>query len=122
MPTLRLLVCGGRDFNDAGLLSRALDAFSGADVELCHGGVLGADSMAGEHAKRRGWSVRVFHADWRKHGKAAGPIRNRQMLAEFKPDIVVAFPGGRGTADMVRISRKAGVTVSEFSALTPWRV
>jgi hypothetical protein len=121
MP-LRILVCGGRDFGDAGLLSRALDAFSGTDVELCHGGARGADAMAGEYAKRRGWAVRVFPADWRKHGKAAGPIRNRHMLAEFKPDIVVAFPGGRGTDDMMRISRKAGVMVSEVSESTPWRV
>jgi hypothetical protein len=50
-------------------------------------------------------------ADWNTHGRAAGPIRNQRMLDEVKPELVVAFPGGRGTADMVRRAREAGVNV-----------
>ncbi len=55
----------------------------------------------------------MFHAEWMKYGKAAGPIRNARMLAEGKPDLVVAFPGGRGTADMLRRVREAGIEVIE---------
>lgn len=109
---LRMLVCGGRDFDDRWLMEATLANF-GSDVILAHGGARGADRMAGDYAKSRGWDVAVFQADWTKHGKAAGPIRNRHMLHAFRPDIVVAFPGGRGTADMVAIARKAGVVVHE---------
>lgn len=52
-----------------------------------------------------------YPAEWEAHGKAAGPIRNAHMLSDFKPDLVVAFPGGRGTADMVKKAQDAGVTV-----------
>ena len=56
----------------------------------------------------------VCHADWEKHGKAAGPKRNKRML-EWKPDLVVAFPGGKGTANMVQQARQAGVEVIEVA-------
>jgi UDP-N-acetylmuramoylalanine-D-glutamate ligase len=57
--------------------------------------------------------VETYEADWDTHGKAAGPIRNKRMLDEGKPDLVVAFPGGRGTANMISQARKAGVEVIE---------
>ena len=71
----------------------------------------GVDSIAAEWAREMGIEVLPFPADWETHGKAAGPIRNRRMLVGGKPDIVVAFPGGRGTADMVRQAKAAGVQV-----------
>jgi hypothetical protein len=109
---LKILVCGGRDFSDYSLVREVLGRFEGP-VELAHGGARGADSLAGAYAISCGWTVRSFPADWAKHGKSAGPIRNAQMLREFTPDLVVAFPGGKGTAHMVGISRKAGVEVLE---------
>jgi hypothetical protein len=57
-------------------------------------------------------------ADWQKHGTAAGPIRNKQMIVSGKPDLVLAFPGGRGTADMSRRAEKHGIPLQPF-ALTP---
>jgi hypothetical protein len=60
--------------------------------------------------------VERYRADWAKHGRAAGPIRNKQMLEEGKPDLVVAFPGGQGTANMMSQVREAGVRVM---AITP---
>jgi hypothetical protein len=68
------------------------------------------------HAAQTTWfgvPVSAHPADWFSHGKAAGPIRNQEMLAMEAPALVVAFPGGRGTADMVRRARKAGVDVLE---------
>jgi hypothetical protein len=67
--------------------------------------------MAGEWADVFGVPFRIFPANWKKHGRAAGPMRNQQMLDEGKPDLVIAFPGGSGTADMVRRAKAAGVPV-----------
>jgi hypothetical protein len=52
-----------------------------------------------------------YPADWARHGNAAGLVRNQQMLDDGKPDLAVAFPGGKGTADMVRRARKAGIPI-----------
>lgn len=110
---LRVLVCGGRNFNDALTLGSWLGGIQkqhGIDL-LIHGGAPGADFMAAKFAEWQGIPVQEFPADWTAHGKAAGPIRNAQMLAEGKPDLVLAFEGGRGTANMVEQARKAGVRV-----------
>jgi hypothetical protein len=73
------------------------------------GGASGADTLAEEWAKAQAIPCNVYHADWAKHVRAAGPMRNQQMLDEGRPTLVVAFPGGRGTADMVRRAREAGI-------------
>lgn len=113
---MRLLVCGGRDFNDYGALRDAMNAVVGkeTDVLVIHGGARGADALAGRIAEEAHVPVKVFPADWETHGKRAGYLRNRQMLDEGKPDIVLAAPGGRGTAMMIRIAQEAGVKVVEF--------
>jgi hypothetical protein len=112
----RVLVCGGRDFDDVRLAYSTLDSFlDGADeMTLAHGGARGADSIGGQWAVFRGVPVVVYPADWARHGRSAGPIRNALMLREFKPTIVIAFPGGKGTAHMVGIARAAGVRVEEI--------
>lgn len=69
--------------------------------------------MARCYAADHGISAEGFPADWRKYGKSAGPLRNQQMIDEGKPDLVVAFPGGTGTADMVRRAKAAGIRVIE---------
>lgn len=105
-----VLVCGGRDFADRDGVFRTLDTINAAANQitlLVHGGAPGADTLAGEWAKDRGIPCRVYPADWKSHGKAAGPKRNQQMLDEAQPQMVLAFPGGRGTADMVRRARTA---------------
>jgi hypothetical protein len=58
-------------------------------------GATDADTLAREFGEHKGIPVRTFPADWERHGRAAGPIRNRQMLEEGKPDLVVAFLDGR---------------------------
>lgn len=84
------------------------------DIVIIAGGAKGADSAAADFAVVSFCQLQEFKADWNKHGKAAGAIRNQQMLDEGKPDLVVAFPGGRGTADMVRRAKKAGIEVREI--------
>jgi hypothetical protein len=78
--------------------------------EIIHGGAKGADLFAGKWATMNGIKETAVPADWNKHGRAAGPIRNQLML-EMKPDGVVAFPGGRGTADMANRAEKSGIKV-----------
>jgi hypothetical protein len=81
---------------------------------IIHGGCpTGADKFADEYCVVNWLDMQVFRADWTAHGKAAGPIRNQRMIDEGKPDLVVAFPGGRGTADCVRRARAAGIPVKE---------
>ena len=78
---------------------------------LIEGGAPGADRAAREWAQEHQVKAVTVPALWDLHGKAAGPIRNQRMVDDFKPDLVVAFPGGTGTADMVQRARKAGLAV-----------
>ncbi len=80
-------------------------------LTLVNGGAKGADFAGRWWAERFGMQVETYEADWDTHGRAAGPIRNQRMIDEGKPDLVLAFPGGRGTADMVRRAEKAGIEV-----------
>lgn len=107
----RVLVCGGRDFNDRAMLYSVLDMGHEANpiVDIIHGAAQGADLLAAEWAKARGVNAKAFPPDWNAHGKAAGPIRNRQMLSIGKPHIVLAFPGGAGTRNMVEQALGANV-------------
>lgn len=114
MP-LRIIVCGGREYRDYPAIRKALDLLHArhAITEVVHGGAFGADRLGGAWAEENGIPVRMFLADWHKHGKSAGHLRNRQMLLEARPDLVVAFPGGRGTANMIENATKEGVRVWE---------
>ena len=116
---MRVLICGGRDFTDTRKFCLTMEAASeqyGPFVEVIHGGARGADYLARVWAHVEMIPVREFPADWTAHGRAAGPIRNEQMLREGRPDIVVAFPGGRGTANMVALAKAGGVRVIEVAA------
>jgi len=114
MSGLTLIVCGGRNYNDSRAVWDALDYVSsrrGVSLIL-HGGSRGADAIAERWAEENGAEIKVFEADWETHGKAAGPVRN-QAMADHGADGCVAFPGGRGTADMMRRARAAGIKVWE---------
>ena len=107
---MKVLVTGGRDYGNT---RRVFEVLSYEQPTLlCQGGANGADQLA------RAWAIThdipyvTYEADW-SQGRKAGPLRNQQMLDEFKPDLVVAFPGGRGTADMVRRAKAVGVEVRE---------
>ena len=104
------LVCGGRNFHGWTAMSEALDRIR-PDV-IIHGAAAGADAMAGRYAQENGIECREFPAEWERYGRSAGYRRNQQMLDEGKPDLVVAFPGGPGTQNMVKVSRQQGFEVN----------
>lgn len=108
-----VLVCGGRNYADIIKVRDVLDTMHAETpiTRIVQGGAMGADAAARSWAHMRGVDVETFPADWDAHGKAAGPIRNGEMLLHGQPAVVVAFPGGAGTADMVRQAREARIGV-----------
>ncbi len=114
---MRVLICGDRNWDKQIPLDVLVGGFAavyGAPmVTVIHGAARGADTMAGSAAIRHGCQVEMFPAKWDEHGKAAGPIRNQQMLDEGKPDVVFAFhdnlAASKGTKHMVAIAKKAGI-------------
>ena len=110
---MRVLVCGGRDYNNADYMRKVLDdmhAVTPFDI-LIYGMARGADDLAKMWATARGIERLGFPANWERFGRSAGHIRNKEMLDKGKPDLVIAFPGGRGTQNMIKQARAANVSV-----------
>ena len=114
----KLLVCGGRDYTDKeavwNLLDRAHAKFN--ITHLIHGDAKGVDRLAGEWANARGVQEVSCPANWARFKNAAGPIRN-QYMAELDPNALIAFPGGKGTKNMVEQAARHGITVYSASKL-----
>lgn len=106
---MRVLVCGGRTYAEQGRMSEVLDELR--PTEIITGGAKGADTLAENWARYNRVYVNVFPAQWREYGRAAGPRRNQQMIDQGQPELVLAFPGGDGTADMVRRAQAANIPV-----------
>lgn len=106
---LTVLVCGGRDFDDHVLIDAELRKLK--PTRVVAGCALGADLLALSWAERSGVEWKKYYAVWVAHGRAAGPIRNQAMLDSERIDVVLAFPGGRGTADMVKRAKAKGLDV-----------
>lgn len=109
----KLLVTGGRNYSNKARVFEVLDwAHETYNITtVIHGAATGADSLASLWCKARNIPEIACPADWKTHGRAAGPIRNHAMLDNHKPDLVIAFPGGNGTLNMCKIANTAGVKV-----------
>jgi hypothetical protein len=118
---MRVLVCGGRNYDDEDHVWNAMlgleMVFDKRIETVIQGGANGADAGGKRWAKIHNRECLAFIPDWNKHGKPAGPIRNQEMLDVGRPDLVIAFPGGRGTRDMVSKAKAAGVFVIETGAV-----
>lgn len=127
LPPLRLAVTGGRAYPDRDAVWQTLDATHAClpIAELAHGACVdrtgalcGADGHADGWALARGYvldtTLHRYPADWTRHPRAAGPIRNRMMLRNFAPGVLIAFPGGNGTADCVRAAQQLGICVLDL--------
>ena len=110
----RIIVCGGRDYANRARVWAVLDVLLAkfGFITVHHGGSRGADALVEQWAIERKVVCRASPANRDKYGRAAVPIRNRQML-DAGADLVVAFPGGRGTANMIKQARARGVPVRE---------
>lgn len=90
---MRLLVFGSRTFTDKAYVFGTLDSVNDdypIDIVI-EGEANGADTLAAEWARSREIPIEAYPANWNSHGRAAGPIRNRQMLVEGRPDLAVCF-------------------------------
>lgn len=119
---MRVIVCGSRNARDPAPIFSMLDAIHAQTpiVMIIEGGqrtwengkiVGGVDFFAMLWAISRKVDIRTVWAAWKTQGRGAGPIRNQKMIDHEHPDLVVAFQGGVGTADMVRRASKAGIKV-----------
>lgn len=118
---MKVLVCGSRTWNDWRRLETRLSALP-PYTHIIAGGAQGADMMAGQFAIGRKWPFTEIRADWKTHGKAAGPIRNRQMLDLLvsPEDFVIAFhedlEHSKGTKDTVTEATRRGIKVEVISS------
>jgi YspA, cpYpsA-related SLOG family len=112
----KILVCGGRGYFNKAFLNAELDSLHSSlkFTLLIEGGAKGADALAKEWAIKKGIAVQTFPADWDAYGKSAGYKRNLQMVKEGKPHCVAAFPGGKGTANMIKIAKDNNIEVFEY--------
>jgi hypothetical protein len=120
-----ILVCGGRDYMDIDKVYCTLDSVVdkhglwhpdyptcvSQDLLIVSGGARGADAFAREWAGERGARINEYLPNWSKYGLRAGPLRNAEMLQNERVDLVVAFPGGAGTRDMISRAQKARIEV-----------
>jgi len=116
---MRVIVCGGRAYADRDRLFAELDKLKAEAphdaLTIIQGGAKGADALAVAWCKSRLVPFDNYPAHWSAHGPKAGPLRNQRMLTHGQPDLVLAFPGGAGTADMVRRATSAGVEVRQVT-------
>lgn len=117
---MNVLVTGSRHVKeDGGVILQAIDANvpMSRDHLLIHGAAAGIDFIVAAYAERWGWKICAHPAHWEQYGKAAGPLRNQEMLAHHEDiDIVLAFPtsDSRGTWDMVERAVQARLPVRVY--------
>ena len=110
---MKILITGGRDYNNSTYLASVLKKLHKEFhiTEIIHGDARGADTLAERWGQANNIKTTPYPAKWNKYGKAAGPIRNTEMLIKEKPDLVIAFPGGKGTAHMTNLAETHGFEV-----------
>lgn len=110
---MRIVVTGGRDFQNRECVYRVLDhlVLNYGLKRVAQGGAAGADQLTREWCRYRDIECVEYKADWMVHGKKAGPMRNMRMLEAERPDLVVSFPGSRGTIGCTGYAQRLGLPV-----------
>lgn len=119
---MKVIIAGTRDFNDYRAVKSTVDRTCWDITEVVSGGASGADALGEEYARHIGIPLKIFEADWSKHGKAAGPIRNREMATYA--DALIAFWDGasKGTMNMIQEARNAGLKIYVYQYNTTERL
>ena len=108
---MRVIIAGGRECNDYELLLEAVQEAQFPIATVVSGGAKGADAMGEQYASEMNLKLNIYEADWEKHGRAAGPIRNRKM-AENADALIALWDGkSRGTKNMIETATKKGLLV-----------
>lgn len=111
----KVLICGDKNFEDRNIIRIWLCQLQdwGYDT-IINGGAKGADTIATEEAEQMGFNIITVRAEWRKYGRGAGPLQNREKL-QFNPDLVIFFHNNilesKGTKNMVKQALEAGIEV-----------
>ena len=124
MEKYRIVICGGRHFNDYEQLKTTITNFLKQrkieieNVEIVSGHCQGADMLGEQYAKEYGLNLTIFHADWQRYKRKAGPIRNKQMIeyimqTENKAVIAFVSENSKGTKQTVLLAKRAGIFVVE---------
>ena len=110
----RVIIAGTRTFDDYSLLREYADyklSKVADSIEIVSGGAQGADALGERYAKEKGYSLRVFPADWAQYGRSAGPMRNKQM-ADYADALLAYWDGkSKGTLNMIEEARARGLKV-----------
>lgn len=111
---MKVLVCGDRNWTDVEKIRQRLKLLPAGSI-IVEGEARGADSIARNVAIELDLEVRKYPADWKKYGRAAGPIRNRSQFNNEEPELVIAFHSdivnSKGTLDMVTYAKSKGCEV-----------
>jgi hypothetical protein len=108
---VKVIIAGSRTINAYDIVPHAVEASKFQITEIISGGAAGVDAAGEFYAKFMGIPLKVFPADWTKHGKAAGPIRNQQM-AEYADALICIWDGkSKGSESMIREARKRNLKV-----------
>ena len=113
---MKYLVCGDRNWKDSEKIESFLKSiiFINPNSTLSVGGCSGADKIAEQIGKSMGFNIIIFNAKWNLYGKAAGPMRNIEMLNQ-SPDLVVAFhsniESSKGTKHTVKVALERNIKV-----------
>lgn len=109
---MKVIIAGGRDFDNYNQLREKCDEIINSSLtEIISGCAKGADTLGERYAKERGYNLKLFPADWKTHGRKAGPIRNKQM-ADYG-EMLIAFWDGKssGTKNMIENAKKLNLKV-----------
>lgn len=119
---MKVIIAGTRDFNDYHAVKSTVSRTCWELTEVVSGGASGADALGEEYAMHNGIALKIFKADWDKHGKAAGPIRNREM-AQYADGLIAFWDGlSKGTMNMIQEARNAGLKVYIYHYKTAERL
>lgn len=115
---MRVIIAGSRKFDNKDFLYEMMDQlladYTHDEVEIISGGASGADMLGIQYANDRDYALRVFLADWGKHGKSAGPIRNSEMIKIAEAAVFFWDGKSPGTADCIRKAKNKGILAIVF--------